>query len=178
MAQHHALFLDVFGTLVEDHGVFEKVESLVFKRHAAQALRRFSARKYLVVLSVCQPGADPPDGAYLPLLRAHLQGKLVRGGLPAESLMFIAPEGEEAGKQHQFTAQRLRAFAAAHDIDLHASTVIGDRMSDVRTGKQLGCTTVLLSSTADCPGFEDTDWVEPHYIVEDMSEAADALLGK
>jgi hypothetical protein len=48
-------------------------------------------------------------------------------------------------------------------------------MRDVKMGFDAGAQTVLLSSTSDSPGFEDVDWVEPDFVVEDLAEAADYL---
>jgi phosphoglycolate phosphatase-like HAD superfamily hydrolase len=69
----------------------------------------------------------------------------------------------------------LKRIARKYGVSLDQCVVAGDVMRDVKLGRDAGAQTVLLSSTADSPGFEDLDWVEPDFVVEDLAEAADYL---
>jgi D-glycero-D-manno-heptose 1,7-bisphosphate phosphatase len=59
----------------------------------------------------------------------------------------------------------LRSAAAAHNIDLAASFMVGDRAGDIKAGKAAGCRTFLLRRpySGDC---------QPDFVVSDLQETA------
>jgi D-glycero-D-manno-heptose 1,7-bisphosphate phosphatase len=75
----------------------------------------------------------------------------------------------------------LEQAAAAHDVDLTASFLIGDRLSDIECGLNAGCRTVLLthgrSSRRDSGDPEDAIAREKaHYITSTLTDAANWIL--
>lgn len=174
MKARKALFLDLFGTLIEDHGVLDKVNKVVFKKGAVKALLRFTGNKYLVIISICHETMPVPDGEYVLSLQGHILNSLEKHGISREFIHFLSVTRK--GTVRKLTAASVKSVAAEHGIDLSRSYIVGDLMKDVKTGQAVGSRTVLLSSAEDSPAFEDIEWVEPDYIVEDLSEAADVLL--
>ena len=176
MKAKKALFLDLFGTLIEDHGVLDKVSKVIFKGGAVDALLRFAAKKYLMVISICHETMPDPDNDYVLSLQGHILNSLESHGISRDIVCFLGVN--KKGVVRKLTAASIKSLAAEQDICLEKSYIIGDLMKDVKTGQSVGAHTVLLSSTEDSPAFEDVEWVEPDYIVEDLSEAVDVLLGK
>lgn len=62
--------------------------------------------------------------------------------------------------------------AAAYNIDLSGSFMVGDRWSDIAAGQTAGCTTLLI----DLP-YSKADRCTPDYRVRDLPEAVDIILG-
>ena len=48
-----AVFIDLYGTLIEDHGVAERVAHIKFKPGAIKALKRIEDAGFLAFVSVC-----------------------------------------------------------------------------------------------------------------------------
>ncbi len=63
--------------------------------------------------------------------------------------------------------------AAAHDIELSASWMLGDQVRDIRAGQAAGCRTILLTMG----GVSTMDDPQPDAIVDSISAAADVILG-
>ncbi len=74
----------------------------------------------------------------------------------------------------------LRA-AEEMDLDLVASHMIGDRLSDIVAGSRAGCKTILVETGMhNAPPIESPDaaWdVKPDVVCADLGEAADWILG-
>ena len=175
MKPRKAIFLDLFGTLVEDHGVLDKVAALVFKHGALDALKRFSDKRFLLVISVCHDTTPDPDWDYIEGLQSYLLEQLQEHGVSAGDVHFL--NYTRQGAVRKLTAHTLRDVAGDYSLDLSRSCIVGDLMKDVKAGQAVGAKTVLLSSAEDSPAFEDVEWIEPDYIVEDLAEAADVLVG-
>jgi D-glycero-D-manno-heptose 1,7-bisphosphate phosphatase len=62
--------------------------------------------------------------------------------------------------------------AAAYNIDLRRSFMVGDRWSDVAAGQAAGCQTLLI----DLP-YSKGDLCTPEYRVHDLSGAVEIILG-
>jgi len=67
--------------------------------------------------------------------------------------------------------------AKAHDLDLHGSFFIGDRLSDIECGLNAGCRTVLLthaksSRKENSDGEDAVARLKAHYIADTLMEAA------
>ena len=174
MKAKKALFLDLFGTLIEDHGVLDTVSKIKFKNGAVDALLRFAAKKFLVVISVCHDTMPIPDGDYVLSLQGYILTSLESHGISRDIIRFLSTS--KSGTVKKLSPATIKSLAAKQDVSLEKSIVIGDLMKDVKTGHSVGAQTVLLSSAEDSPAFEDVEWNEPDYIVEDLSEAADVLL--
>jgi D-glycero-D-manno-heptose 1,7-bisphosphate phosphatase len=66
----------------------------------------------------------------------------------------------------------LQRAAQEHGIDLQASFMIGDGLTDVLAGKAAGCTTILLGNhkCASCRVMDERE-ARPGFIASDLSEA-------
>ncbi len=68
------------------------------------------------------------------------------------------------------------------DLDLAASYLVGDRISDIVAGNRVGCRTVLVKtgmhSKAPIESSDGvTSLVEPDYVCADVAEAVKLILG-
>jgi histidinol phosphatase-like enzyme len=175
MSSRKALFLDLFGTLIEDHGVLESVKEVKFKSGALDAVQRFNKAGYAVIISVCRADMPLPTTDYVSSLQQHIAGVLTTNGLAPDSVHFVSVPESKSTRLRPLSSSAVKRLARTYDVPLHQCVVAGDLMRDVKVGRDAGAQTVLLSSTSDSPGFEDVEWIEPDYVVEDLAEAADYL---
>ena len=175
MHSRTAVFLDLFGTLLEDHGILDRLKEIKFKPGVWHAIKQLEQAHYLVFLSACRAGVPLPDPKYQQALRAHVCAVLAEHGIPPASIHFIVPPGQPGDAIQPLAPEIIMAAAREHHLDLRHSAIVGDLMCDVQIGHQLGMRTVLICSPDDAPGFEDQDWCEPHHVVATLLEAVECL---
>ncbi len=178
MVTRKAIFLDLFGTLIEDHGVLEKLDEVVFKPGAIEALKRLEKGGFTAFVSICRTGMPIPERTYVEAMQEYIVLELAAQGLERNAIHFISHIDKQHIDLHPLTADVIRSLQERHELRPSQSVVVGDLMKDVKIGKAVGAATVLLSSADDSPGFVDTEWLEPDYVVEDLAEAADCLVNK
>lgn len=67
----------------------------------------------------------------------------------------------------------LLAAAEEHDIDLHASFMVGDRWRDVEAGRRAGCTVVLIDRH-----YAEEERSQPHVRFASLGEAVEWILSR
>lgn len=67
----------------------------------------------------------------------------------------------------------LLAAAMAHDIDLGASYMVGDRWRDTEAGQRAGCNTIFIDY-----GYEEKQPDDVDYRAASLSEASEIILGQ
>ncbi len=174
MSGRKAIFLDLFGTLVEDHGVAERVVCVKFKPGAIEALKRFEDAGFIAFVSVCHETIKVPGYDYVKQIQARLLDEVARHKVSPASIHFTGTD--IAAKP--MTEQALRALAVQQKLSLPKCIIVGDVMKDVKIGSTVGARTALLSSEEDSPAFEDTDWIAPDFVVADLGELVDKVVRK
>jgi len=174
MSARKAVFLDLFGTLVEDHGVADKVPRVKFKKGSFEALKRFEDAGFLAFVDVCHQTFKLPGPDYVQQIQGLVLDEGRRHGIDPASIHYFNSNTTTS----PVTVRSLRSLAHDHALDLGSCVIVGDLMKDVKLGRDVGARTILLNSADDSPAFENTDWIEPDFVVEDLGEAADKLLRK
>lgn len=181
MATRPALFLDLFGTLVEDHDRCEEIDDITFKSSGFDAVCRLQAAGYLIFISVCHAGSPLPDPQYVAELKERVREEFLAHDCAVDDILFLSdaapPRDNDGDDQNRvLTVPGIEALAERYDLLLDQCIIIGDLMVDVYLGKEFDMTTVLLSSAHDSPGYEAIDWIEPDYLVADLKEVVEPLI--
>jgi D-glycero-D-manno-heptose 1,7-bisphosphate phosphatase len=182
-----ALFLDRDGVIVElvwdeDDGTFEAPNGkndIKLAPAAAYAIRRIRSADYRTVVVSNQPGAAKEKASREELLEAHEQvvRLLAERGVQIDDYRYCLhhPEGRDPGLTEACNCRKpkpgmLLHAAAALEIDLSRSWMIGDSDTDAEAGRLAGCRTIVIENprsahrrSADC----DVD-----YRVGDVVQAA------
>jgi D-glycero-D-manno-heptose 1,7-bisphosphate phosphatase len=154
-------------------------------------LRRLRENGFrLIVVSnqaVVARGMIAPEG--VEAIHEQLQRMLEEAGAPRLDAIYFCPHHPEADLSEYRVdcdcrkprpGSLLRA-AEEHDLDLAASFMIGDRMTDIAAGAAAGCRTVLLKT----PGGEappptaaepPEGWQPPDRVCPDLPSAVEWIL--
>ncbi len=176
MNNSKAIFLDLFGTLIEDHGFFEKVADINFKKGALEFLKKVQSAGFIIIISIFREDDDVPEMKYIKSLQNKILKVLVEHGLSKNSVHFLSHVDSEQPDLHPLTPVFIRSLEKKYKLDLSKSLIIGDLMKDVKIGKSIGSKTILLSSPDDSPWIQDVDWIEPDFMVENLKEAASKIM--
>lgn len=93
-------------------------------------------------------GLTPPE--QLAAMHGHLQAELAKAGLALLDI-FICTADDEAHPDRKPNPGMLRAAAQKHRLDLAKSWMIGDRESDVQTGRNAGVAATVLVDPGTAP---------------------------
>lgn len=172
-----AVFLDRDGVL--NHAVIREdgvsipppdAASLVVAAGAAEAVAKLRAAGFVCVCVTNQP--DVARGTRTRENVLEMNAKVMRE-VPLDDLYVCLHDNADDCACRKPKPGMLLEAAEKWDVDLGASWMVGDRMSDIQAGKAAGCRTVLVRSggkSKPAPG------VEPDYVCDGVGEAADIIL--
>ena len=163
MTQHRAVFLDRDGVINVDHGYVHKVEDFRFVPGSDDAMRRLQAAGWRLVVVTNQSGLA--RGLYSKAdydrFTAHLQGQLAAIGVTVDAVLHCPhlPDATVAAYRLQCDCRKPAPgmlLRAARDLglDLTASVMVGDRLSDIEAGRAAGVghNVLVRSGSAPEPG--------------------------
>ncbi len=144
-----ALFLDRDGVVVENRDDYVKsLDEVRFIPGALQALAAVAASDCRIVVVTNQSsigrGLVPPDVAAR--INAYIWEQVTLAGGRLDAL-YVCPHAPEAGCACRKPEPGLLLQAAAElGLDLSASVIVGDAVSDVLAGQRVGALAVLVKT--------------------------------
>jgi len=176
MGTQKAIFLDLFGTLIHDHGAMDNVDSIRFKNKSIEAIKKLQEHGYIAFLSVCRIDMPIPERSYLEDVQSYVMEKLLLSGIEDNSIYFVSYVQPQRVELHPLTLDVINSLKNEHNLKLSSCVLVGDIMKDIKVGKKAGVKTALLSSPDDTPMEVDDEWVEPDMIGDNLYEIADKLV--
>ncbi len=186
-----AIFLDRDGVLTEEAGLVTSAGQLRLRPGVPQALRRLERAGFqlIVVTNQAAVARGLIDLRQLDEIHARMCRMLVSLGGPPPAAIYVCPHHPQADLPAYRVACDCRKprsglllrAAGEHDIDLAASYMVGDQITDIAAGARVGCRTVLVRSPATpappivAPEPID-DSVCPDYVCDNLEAAADWIL--
>lgn len=185
-----AVFLDRDGVILDDNGPCWRPDDARIYPYAPAALARLRRAGYALVVitnqSVVARGLATVDDVCA--LHAWLNAQLAPQGAALDHFEVCPhhPEATLPAWRVDCACRKPRPgmiLRAAHalGIDLAASELIGDRLTDVAAGLAAGCTTTLVTTGAHgAPRIVTPDpdrGAPPHRVAPTLVEAVDAILG-
>ena len=150
-----AVFLDKDGTLIDDIAYNTDPRHITLCHGAGAALRLLARLDYRFFVVSNQDGVAHGcfTEAALEPVRHRLADLLFREQLGLDGFYYCPhhPEGKVAAYAVDCLCRKpmpgmLLKAAREHDIDLHASWMVGDILHAVEAGNRAGCRTVLFDS--------------------------------
>ena len=145
------LFLDRDGVINrEGKGKYiNNWEEFVFSESAVEAIRIFSNIFNRIIVVTNQRGVTrgftkPAD---LQVIHTNMQMAVSKAGGKIDAVYFCIDEDEASVNRKPNTGMAMQALDQFPDINFYKSIMIGDKMSDMKFGRNLGMVTIFLPTT-------------------------------
>jgi D-glycero-D-manno-heptose 1,7-bisphosphate phosphatase len=180
-----AVFLDRDGVIVVDRGYVHRVEDFAFVPGTVRALQRLQVAQWRLVVVTNQSGIA--RGLYSPVdydrFTAHLRSQLAESGVELDAVYHCPHLPDATVTQYRLDCacrkpapgMLLRA-ARELSLDLPASVMVGDRLSDLQAGRAAGVGRCLLVRTGRSLAAEETAQADAVY--DDLAACVDDLLSR
>lgn len=179
MSKQRAVFLDRDGTLnaplVRDGKPYPPATVAEFQLlpGTAEGCRQLHAAGYVLVVATNQPdvGRGTQSQASVEAMHAHLR-KLI----PEIARIEVCYDSGGTNPPSAFRKPApgmLHRAAAALDLDLRQSWMIGDRWRDVDCGANAGCQTLFIDY-----GYQEPLRQKPNFTVQTFSQAVGIILAR
>jgi histidinol-phosphate phosphatase family protein len=174
--QSPAVFLDRDGTIIEESDYLHEPERIKILPNAIEGIKRFQDMGYRIVIVTNQPGIGigyySKEDFYK--VNRELFKHFSQAGILVDKVYFCPhSKSEKCSCRKPEQALILRAKEELN-LDLSRSIFIGDKTSDIETGRRAGMRTILVQT-----GFagEDHEFpVKPNWTARDLAEAASLVL--
>lgn len=169
-----AVFLDRDGVInancPREHDYIKSPAELVLLPGAAEGVARLNAAGFLVILATNQRGIarGMMTDADLEAVHQAMVAELREGGAHIDAIYVCPHDNGECDCRKPLPGLLFRARDEL-GIDLAASWMVGDHLTDVRAGKAAGVLTVLV-------GGERSD--ESDFTCEDLPAAVDLIIDR
>ncbi len=176
--QRPAVFLDRDGTINEDVGYLHDPDKLRFLPHALEGIKKMHDMDYRIVIVTNQPGIGIgyfPEEDFYKVNRAMLSAFSKVGILVSKIYFCPHSKSEQCTCRKPGQALIQRAIKELN-LDVEHSWFIGDKTSDVETGRRAGMHTILVKT-----GFRGEDGefkIQADADLCTLTEAADYILNK
>ena len=176
----HAVFLDRDGTIIEEKDFLNRLEDVKLFAGAARALRQLQDAGFKLFIVSNQSGVGR---GYFTMnevakVNQHLIAELKREGVKIEKI-YVAPEAPEMpGRGRKPSPQFLFDARDELGLDLAASYMIGDKLSDLECGWNAGVKKSILVRTGYGAGVEQNspEKLGAAVVVDDLAAAAQWIL--
>lgn len=183
MGKKRAVFLDRDGTINVEVQYLSRVDEFQFIPGVPSALKGLKDAGFLLVVVTNQSGIGRGyyDEAALESIHDHMHSDLAAFGAAIDACYFCPHHPEHANGEYRKECGCRKPLPgmlqqAAEDlgIDLAASYMIGDKLSDVLAGINAGCTSLLvLTGYGSAQAAEVPQGVN---VYPDLQAAAQAIL--
>lgn len=157
LKRQRAVFLDRDGTINQYVGFLRDIDDFALIEGAAGAIRRINQSGYLAIVVTNQPVIARGEVTWTELNRIHCKMETLLGQQGAYiDDIFVCPHHPDKGFPGEAEEYKVNCgcrkpkpglllqAAAKYNVDLAASWMIGDRLSDIMAGQAAGCQTQLL----------------------------------
>jgi len=171
-----ALFLDRDGTIIVDTDYPKDPEKVEFVPGTPDALRQIQKKFELIVISN-QSGVGRGLITYGEFQQVHKRFvKLLKDEkIDVAGIYYCVHAPDDECDCRKPSPKMILDAADEHNIDLSASIMIGDKMSDVIAGNSAGCRTVLITPTKRVE-LEDINKKNADFVASDLNHALKWIL--
>ncbi|WP_319547750.1 D-glycero-beta-D-manno-heptose 1,7-bisphosphate 7-phosphatase [Desulfogranum marinum] len=183
-----AVFLDRDGTINEQMGYINHISRFQLLPGIGEAIRRLNELHIPVIVVTNQSGLARGyfPASLLDEVHQKMEKQLADAGAHVDGI-YICPHHPEAKEEKYRRACNCRKpktglleqAATELNIDLPASFVVGDRWSDIRCGKAVGATSILVLTgygRGDAQYIGPHQQIQPDYTAEDLQQAVSWIL--
>jgi D-glycero-D-manno-heptose 1,7-bisphosphate phosphatase len=181
-----AVFLDRDGTLIDDPGYLDALDQIRLYPWTADALRLLRRAGFALVVITNQSGVARglfPE-TFVGEVHAALDAELARGGAAIDAWLFCPHHMSGDDERYRLACDCRKPkpglahrAAAALDLDLARSVVVGDRWSDVGLARAIGAAAVMVETGAGArQARRPVAGLAPDVLLPSLAEAASWIL--
>jgi len=173
MIKKPVVFLDRDGTINKDVPYCSCPDEFILLSGAGEAIARLNQSGFAVVVITNQSGVARgyfTEGT-LRLIHQKMQVDLARHKARVDAIYYCPHHPNDGCSCRKPEPGLIFRAAEELDLDLKKSFFIGDSPADVKAGKRVGCTTVLI----DQNGKAATD-CQADYICRNLSEGVEWII--
>ena len=173
-----AVFVDRDGTII-DHVEYLSESSKVREIPGSfAALKRLKEHGYRIVVVTNQPGIGLGYFSREDLFEVNREmlKQATKAGLAIDRIYFCPHSKADGCACRKPGTYLLKRAEKELNVDISRSYMIGDMTSDVMTGKNAGCTGVLVKTGRG--GDDGICDVTPDMIVDSLAQASDCIIAK
>ncbi len=171
-----AIFFDRDGTLIVDKVYLNDPEEIVYLPGVFEALRAFRDAGYVFFVVTNQSGVPRGRVTLASLHEIHRRIRFAFAEVGVDILEFYyAPYLTDHNHIYRKPNPGMLLQAAReYGVDLGASWMIGDRMSDVEAGHRAGAKSILLGARGG--EGDDPSFAEAEGVFESVAQSVDFIL--
>ena len=176
-----AVFLDRDGIICKDRDDYVKSwDEFVWIPGARKALRRLSGHHRMVIVITNQSAVGRGLTSRLSVEDIHrrMMREVHQTGGRIERVYYCPHRPEDGCSCRKPKPGLLLKAAEDLGVDLKSSYLVGDSLSDIKAGRRVGCTTIMIKNSKKDGEARSLlrGKSRPDYIVSDLSEAVDLIL--
>ena len=175
------IFFDRDGTINEDVGYISKLESFKLIAGIKPALRLLKDMGFKLFIATNQSGVGRGiiSEEILETIHQKMFEEFRQDGIEFDGIKYCPHRPDDKCLCRKPQPKMIKDLARKCHIDLKTSYFVGDKISDVLTGKNAGCKTILLLSEEEekvSLDEEDEEWPFPDFVTENISGAVEWIL--
>lgn len=176
MTQRQFILLDRDGTINEERHYLSDPNDLELLPLVADGLRSLAQKGFGLVVITNQSaiGRGLFDQSRLTLIHQRLSDLLSAEGVKLDGIYFCPHTPEDDCQCRKPRTGLVEIAARELNFNPQDSFVIGDKPCDIELGHGVGATTILVR-TGYGAQFPDDAIIQPDFVVDDMTEAAEVI---
>jgi len=169
-----AIFLDRDGTINKEIGYVSDVEQFEFLPHAIDGMKKLQDMGYYLIIVTNQGGIGLGYYTKEDFYRVNLSmlKRVSEHDIKIDKIYFCPHSLAENCSCRKPNIELLLRAQQDLNIDMSNSYFIGDRETDIETGKRAGIKTILISDSKDNEALQH----KPDFYAHDLLEAAALIL--
>jgi D-glycero-D-manno-heptose 1,7-bisphosphate phosphatase len=177
-----AVFLDRDGTINEEVHYLDDPDRLNLIPGAAEAIRLLNEADILTIVVSNQAGVGRGyfSATTVEAIHEQLAKQLFGHGAHIDAIYYCVHHPNEGCDCRKPKTGMLKQAAREHSIDTHLSFAVGDKVSDLEAGRQVGCQTVLVLTGHGEKARESLQatYFRPDYVSLDLRDAVSWIMAQ
>ena len=179
MKKYNTIFLDRDGTINPDPGYISSLDQFAFYDFTFSALKRLTqdGNRFCIITNQSGVSRGLINPQELDKIHDYVKNKFMENAIPLLEIYIAIDHPDNATDMRKPGDGMFLKASRDHLIELHNSLMIGDSISDIQAGKNLGMDTILVLTGHGTKTLKEYPDINPNAVVKDLSEAADWILG-